>query len=74
MVYNAKHVRLEVVSFVRKCGISCNSMLEHAKSLNATYHAAGLHCSHLYSQELLNNFLLIRCVYIVLIFIVKAAE
>jgi len=42
MGYIAKPVHLEVVFFVRKCGISFNFMLELAKNLSAMYHVAGL--------------------------------
>lgn len=41
MGYNAKYVHLVVVFSVRKCGISFNYMLEHAKNLNAMYPVAG---------------------------------
>ena len=57
MEYNAKHVLLVAVYFVRKCGICCNFMHEHAKNLNATYHVAGT-CTCLPSVEQLYLILL----------------
>ena len=51
MGYNAKHVLLEVVFSVRKCGISFNFMLELARNLSATYHVAGLYINlHLFTN------------------------
>jgi len=40
MGYNARHVLQEVAFCARKCGISFNSMLEHARSQNVMCHVA----------------------------------
>jgi len=40
MGYNAKHVLLEVVFFVRRCGISFSFMLELARNQSAMCHVA----------------------------------
>lgn len=43
MALCAKRVHLVAVFSVRKCGISYNSMLEHAKSPTALYRVAGIY-------------------------------
>jgi hypothetical protein len=51
MGYSAKLVHLEAVSCVKRCGISFNFMLGHAKNQNAMFHAAGL-CINLILKSL----------------------
>lgn len=50
MEFNVKFVHLEVVFFARKCGISCNFMLELAKNLSAMCLVAGLSIIFLYYE------------------------